>query len=340
MKYPEDATQAAHYLREAIPLMVKYNIQPNPRNFALWYGYVSKSKPDLIKELDNAIQKHDTCPPNISADLFRRYIIDEEVDFSNDIREQIADIVSSLSEKTGKTINDEHNYEDLLNQNLSLLQQDTGKSNIENVVHSLIEHTRQATVIAEDFRGEISKAHSEIESLRRDLKELSHEASLDPLTQIHNRRAFDKELQRLMSEAHTQQSPLSLIITDIDHFKKCNDTYGHVTGDKVLQSFAKVLSGLFHENGFPARYGGEEFVILLPNHNIESAMKLAEQLRKTVETMKIKKRGSDEQIDQITTSLGVAQWQPLETASSIISRADSALYQAKENGRNKALSAA
>ncbi len=339
MKYPEDATQAAHYLREAIPLMVKYNIQPNPRNFALWYGYVSNSKPNLIKELDSAIQQHDTCPADVSADLFRRYIIDEEVDFANEVRDQIADIVRNLSDKTEQTISDEQSYESHLSHNLSLLKEDSGENNLESVVQSLIEHTQQATQIAESFRGEISKAHEEIESLRHDLKTLSHEASLDPLTQLNNRRAFDKELQRLMSEAHEEQSPLCLIITDIDHFKKCNDTYGHVTGDKVIQAFAKVLSGICDNKGFPARYGGEEFVILLPNQDLEKAMQLAEQVRKTVESMKIKKRGSEEQIDQITTSLGVAQWQPLETSASLISRADAALYQAKEQGRNRTLSA-
>lgn len=339
MNYKEDATQAAHFLREAIPLMVKYNIHPNPRNFALWYAYVSKRNPKLNEELDKTIQQYDTCPPNTSADLFRRYVIDDEVEFAHHVQHHLSDIIGKLSSQTEKTLEGEQTFETQLEEGLKELQKSAEGGNVESVIHSLIEHTKNASKVAEKFRSEINQANSEIEMLRRELKELAEEASLDSLTQLNNRRAFDKEIERLLSEYANSAENLCLLMTDIDHFKKCNDTYGHVVGDKVLQSFAKVLDHVCSKVGFPARYGGEEFVVLLPDHSLESAEKIAEKIRATTESMQIKQRGSGEPIDRVTTSLGVAQYQPKEHAQEFINRADNALYQAKEGGRNQVISA-
>lgn len=335
MQYNEDATQAAHYLREAIPLMVKYGIHPNPRNFALWYAYVSKRNPKLNEELDNVIAQHDTCPAHVSADLFRRYVIDDEVDFAHHVQEHLSEIITNLSDTTEQTLEDEHNFESQLQKGLQDLQADSVSDNIESVVMTLIDHTKDASKAAEQFRSEINRANSEIDQLRRELTELAEQASLDALTQLSNRRAFDKEIQKMTSEATGNGKPLCLLLTDIDHFKKCNDTYGHVIGDKVLQSFAKVLNHICSDIGFPARYGGEEFVVLLPDQTLDTAQQVAEKIRATTQAMKIKQRGSEQEIDTVTTSLGVAQYLPNENIQDYIGRADQALYKAKESGRNQ-----
>jgi len=335
MKYNEDATQAANYLREAIPLMVKYGVHPNPRNFALWYAYVSKRTPKLNEEIDKAITQYGTCPADVSGDLFRRYVIDDEVDFAQHVQKNLSKIIGNLSEQTEHTLKDEQDFENQLQKGLEELQSGAVESGVENVVYKLIEHTKEATKTAQQFRGEISKANSEIDQLRRELSELAEQAALDALTQLSNRRSFDKEIMRLAEEAVANETPLCLLISDIDHFKKCNDTYGHVVGDKVLQSFAKVLAHICEGKGFPARYGGEEFVVLLPNSSLDSAVKIAEDIRIVTQNMKIKQRGSDQEIDRITTSLGVAQYQANEDIQDYIGRADNALYQAKESGRNQ-----
>ena len=337
MKYNEDATQAANYLREAIPLMVKYGIHPNPRNFALWYTYVSHRTPKLNQELDKTIAQFDTCPADISADLFRRYVIDDEVDFAQHVQQNLSKIIGNLSQQTEHTLKDEQNFENQLQKGLEELQAGSDDNGIEKVVYQLIQHTKDASKVAEQFRDEISKANSEIDQLRRELTELAEQASLDSLTQLDNRRSFDKEIKRLAAEACSNGTPLCLLLSDIDHFKKCNDTYGHVVGDKVLQSFAKVLTHVCDEVGFPARYGGEEFVVLLPNYSLDSAIQVAEEIRNITQNMKIKQRGSDQEIDRITTSVGVAQYKPHEDIQDYIGRADSALYQAKENGRNRVM---
>ena len=230
-------------------------------------------------------------------------------------------------------------YESFLEKGLETLQQQSSESDLKTLVGALLEQTRHTSRITHAFKGQIEDANREINSLREQLKSIQQEACIDPLTQINNRRSFDKELQRLIDEQQSATTePLCLIITDIDHFKRCNDQYGHVMGDKILQSFAKILSHVTENCGFCARYGGEEFVVLLSGHCLDEASKVAEKIRQTTERMQIKQRNLTEAIDTITTSLGVARYAAGESAIDFISRADALLYDAKEAGRNRVVS--
>ena len=138
-----------------------------------------------------------------------------------------------------------------------------------------------------------------------------------------------------MDEHASSGTPFCLVVTDIDHFKRCNDEYGHVMGDKILQSFTKILSHVSENTGVCARYGGEEFVVLLPNHSLQQASEVAEKIRITTERMQIKQRNLAEPIGTITTSLGVGLYAAGESANDFISRIDALLYKAKESGRNR-----
>lgn len=338
MQYPEDAARAANYLREAIPLMVKHNIQPNPRNFSLWYAYVSKRNQQLNDELDKFIEEHGTCSPDQSADLFRRYIIDDEVDFGQHVQTQLSKVISTLAQQSSAMSEGSGEYETFLESGLKNLEQQSSEEELKTLISTLLEQTRQTSELTNSFKNQIEEANQEISLLRAELKSIQEEASLDPLTQINNRRAFDKELDRMINEHADNNQPFSLIITDIDHFKRCNDKFGHVMGDKILQSFAKVLGHVCKEIGFCARYGGEEFVMLLPNHSLDEAVQVAEKVRITTTRMQIKQRSSADPIDSITTSLGVACYVNGETAIDFIGRADALLYQAKESGRNRVTS--
>lgn len=339
MQYSENSIQSANYLREAIPLMVKYSIQPNPLNFALWYAYVSGRNPVLNSELDEIISNYGTCPAEISSDLFRRYIIDDEVKFATQIRENLLNIIGNLSQQTEQRLKGERLFESKLLTALEELQTEAAGSNSQNIAMRLVENAQEASKMAERFRLELRQANTEIEKLRRELHELSDQVSLDALTQLNNRSAFDREIQRMTQESNRKAEPLSLLITDIDHFKQCNDTYGHAVGDKVLRSFAEILKRTSGDIAFAARYGGEEFAVLLPGIALDQAHQIAEQIRNSTQTMKIKYRDRSETIETITTSLGVAQYQHDEKINDYIHRADSALYQAKKKGRNQVVAA-
>lgn len=336
VQYPENAAKAAAYLREAIPLMVKHNIEPNPRNFSLWYAYVAKRNVDLNSEMDAILAEHGTCPAVQSNDLFRRYIIDDEVDFSHRVQTQLASIINNLSEQSSTMSEGNEKYDQFLEQGIENLQEHSSENDIKTLLTSLLEQTRQTAELTQKFQSQMKEAKQEIGSLREEIQCIQKEASLDALTLISNRRTFDKELQQKIDKQKSgDTNTLCLIVTDIDHFKRCNDKYGHVMGDKILQSFAKILSHICQDVGFCARYGGEEFVIILPDHTLDQATAVAEKIRATTERMKIKQRNQSDAIDRLTTSLGVALHRTGESATAFIDRADTCLYKAKETGRNR-----
>ncbi len=159
---------------------------------------------------------------------------------------------------------------------------------------------------------------------------------LDGLTQISNRRGFDEHLLMEWSRAIREQEPLSVLILDVDKFKTYNDTYGHLQGDKMLKSLAKVLKiALKRATDFAARYGGEEFVAVLSNTPLKGALLIAERIRNGMEKMIVP--DIDGNPTSATVSIGVACSIPTkdDDMSAFLERADRALYRAKETGRNK-----
>jgi two-component system cell cycle response regulator len=160
-------------------------------------------------------------------------------------------------------------------------------------------------------------------------------ANTDALTGLMNRRFFMERMAQEMARAERDRQSLSLIMTDIDHFKAVNDTYGHQVGDLVLQRFSATVSAAIRPYDFFGRYGGEEFVICLPGTDRLQAEKVAERIRKEVEVMETV-LPDDSQVVRITASFGLASCsgESMENVTLLIKKADDALYQAKNRGRN------
>lgn len=159
-------------------------------------------------------------------------------------------------------------------------------------------------------------------------------ANTDALTKIANRRHFLEDLNFEISRFIRYSHPATLLLFDIDHFKKVNDTYGHQVGDDVLRTVAKTCKDMLRENDLIGRYGGEEFIVCLPETDAEQALKVAEKMRRAIEELQLQHKND---YFSITISIGVAPLLMNDTISeaSIISHADQALFQAKSNGRNQ-----
>ena len=162
-------------------------------------------------------------------------------------------------------------------------------------------------------------------------------ATIDALTNLNNRRQFELRLWQEIATTKRQNNPLCAMMIDIDFFKKVNDTYGHASGDAVLRSVASIIKSTLRESDIPSRYGGEEFAVLLPYTHIDEAKIVGERLRKAVETtpIKINDEGSEVKTIGITISMGLAEFNKKETGEELFERADKALYEAKESGRNR-----
>ncbi|MES9873517.1 MAG: GGDEF domain-containing protein [Candidatus Sedimenticola sp. 6PFRAG7] len=164
-------------------------------------------------------------------------------------------------------------------------------------------------------------------------KKAQQTAMIDPLTGARNRASMDSTMRREIELARRHDSPLSIILLDIDHFKGINDTYGHLHGDKALSSIAQCAEKTIRESDLLFRYGGEEFLILLTNTGSQGANLLAERIRIAVEDV-THIPNSDQ---RITASLGVTTLQDDDDQKIIFKRVDDALYQAKKSGRNKVI---
>jgi len=192
----------------------------------------------------------------------------------------------------------------------------------------------------EQMNKQLIKAKISLESLTKELKEknslLDDMAHIDGLTEVYNNRYFQGALDKELSRVTRNSGHFSLVLIDIDLFKKFNDTYGHLVGDFVLVEFAKVLEQNLREYDVLARYGGEEFVIILPDTNEEGAFTVAEKLRRAVETHSFKDAKSTY---NVTASFGISWFDSGEEEKpdkkGLIKMADEALYEAKDQGRNK-----
>ncbi|MDB6050477.1 MAG: diguanylate cyclase protein [Pseudomonas sp.] len=173
--------------------------------------------------------------------------------------------------------------------------------------------------------------------LNRYQRKIDIHATLDSLTRLPNRRGFDLLALKAMQEARRESKPLAALLLDLDHFKQLNDSHGHLAGDEVLAGFADDLKSCLRQSDIICRWGGEEFIILLKNTDSVTAHTVAEKIRKLAEQHPYRFDGTSL---HITVSLGLTQWQANDTLHSLISRADRALYRAKQAGRNQICSEA
>jgi diguanylate cyclase len=157
------------------------------------------------------------------------------------------------------------------------------------------------------------------------------------LTGIANRRSFDERLKLAIREAKSSSDTLSLLMIDIDHFKKFNDSFGHQLGDKVLQLVARILKTSIKGRDTVARYGGEEFAVILPSTRLAGAATLGDQIREAVASRRIIQKRTGEDFGSITLSVGVSSLRSADSGESLIKRADDALYSAKRGGRNRVI---
>ena len=215
-----------------------------------------------------------------------------------------------------------------------------GLDDLRRIKTSLAEEVRQLkTMVEQKKRAEQQQLHSltgEVKELREDLDRTRNENRRDPLTAIYNRRALDEYLQGLIDQNQIKRKRFAVLLLDIDDFKAVNDTHGHLVGDQVLRAMAGACTDTLREDDFIARYGGEEFVAVMPGASLRAAHKRANGLCKAVAGTRFSLPADDhEEYLQLTISVGVTEFQSGDTMTSLLERADQALYQAKHNGKNQ-----
>lgn len=185
------------------------------------------------------------------------------------------------------------------------------------------------------LKGRLEDSYNQIQSLRSSLTQAQEIVLKDPLTGAGNRRQFDMSMEKAINDCVQKATPLSLVMCDIDHFKRVNDAFGHQVGDELIKMFARVIEGSIRETDTVIRYGGEEFAIILPMTDQDAARSIAERIRRQFESKRLTIRETNQKIGQLTASFGVAQYRSGDEVETLVQRADAKLYEAKSSGRNR-----
>lgn len=205
----------------------------------------------------------------------------------------------------------------------------------ESVVRFLVEENDKMIRANDNYQRQLVESAREIDALRAELLQAKAQNECDALTGVASRRHFDQTLALEVDKAAREGTDLSLVMADVDHFKRLNDTHGHIIGDEFLKQIAAMLEQNTKGKDCVARYGGEEFAIIMPATPLSAAAAVAEQIRTALAAKRWKKQKDGSMIGAITASFGVAQLAPRESAQSLVERADAKLYASKNAGRNR-----
>jgi diguanylate cyclase len=322
--------------------MVQRNIPPTPENFELSYNFISGEHAELKRAIGALIANGCKFDASVMTILHQRYFrTPKEDDAVAELGEKITAELDSVLQILEAAGHDHSAYgKTLSHASGELGGAKLGEGAIKNLIDQVIGATRAMEARSKTLEVQLQTSSREVSDLRVRLESVRRESLTDQLTGIPNRKAFDKELQESIESSIESGEPLSLVMCDIDHFKTFNDTWGHQTGDQVLRLVANCLSENVKGRDTAARYGGEEFVVILPQTELSDAVKLANQIRKKVESKKLVKKSTGDILGVITISAGVTQYDANESAGEFLRRADVCLYAAKHNGRNCVVSEA
>lgn len=330
----EDFKKSAANLKKAVPLMLKHRIATTPANYALWYTYVDNSDSKLNSIIDASLQEDQWISQAQNHAWYLEHIADKEQSEFFQFQQSLEILLNDAANSVTDTINDSQAFHQLVEKTFDELSQVNEKKLSFEDMMKLVNHmVSEANEIRQSTRYlnfQLKSASDEIVRLKQQLQEVQKDALFDALSGLYNRRAFDTDIATLVAN----QERFCLILVDIDHFKKINDTFGHLFGDLVIKTVAKRLSSALRDGICAYRYGGEEFALIVPNKPLRIARQFAEALRVGIDKIKAKDRKSGQYLENITASFGVAEYQATTSVKSVIENADKRLYEAKHLGRN------
>ncbi|HMA98376.1 MAG TPA: diguanylate cyclase [Wenzhouxiangella sp.] len=292
---------------------------------------------DELPKLDNAKQvERATSKRAKQFDVYiqrqNTYLLERESELRN--------VITLLSNAMALLNRENTSYHQKILDQGSNFERIIALDDLRKIKSSIAEEVRQLTTMVEQKKEaesqQLNTLSGQVETLRDELEKTRDETRRDPLTGIFNRRALDDYLTSLIDDNRLRRKSFSLMMLDIDNFKAVNDGHGHLVGDQVIAAMASACVDTLREDDFVARFGGEEFLGVMPGASRRAATKRAENLCKAVANTRFSLPAEDrEDYLQLTVSIGVTEFRAGDTRADIIERADQALYQAKENGKNQ-----
>ncbi len=309
-----------------------------PRNYEIWYAYATGYHPSLNQKINEVLQQNGRLSDTDLEQIHEAYLsptrLSDKIDtVGSQVMGEIEQVMAMIDAAAGSA----NSYSESLHDMSEQLGQSKDREGLRAIVESLVQTAKEMEVSNQKLEERLSASKKEINELQENLEAVRNESLTDPLTQLANRKYFDTSLEQAIAEARAKNEPLSLMMTDIDHFKNFNDSFGHLTGDQVLRLVAMSVKQNVKGQDTAARYGGEEFAIILPNTVLRSAITVADHIRRAVMTKELMKRSTGEHLGRVTVSIGVATLRKGDGIQALIERTDACLYAAKRHGRNRVM---
>jgi len=334
----DDHQRTMAYAEIALGQIKALRLPAIPRNYEIWYAYATGYQPSLNQQINETLQQRGTLTDAELEAIYEAFLAptrlsDRIGNVGTKVMDEIEQVMAMIDAAAGSATS----YTESLADMTEKLGQSKDREGLRAIVESLVHTAKEMEVSNQKLEARLNASKQEINELQVNLETVRNESLTDPLTQLANRKFFDNTLEDAIAEARARNEPLSLMLTDIDHFKTFNDSFGHLTGDQVLRLVAMSVKQNVKGQDTAARYGGEEFAVVLPNTVLRSAITVADHIRRAVMTKELMKRSTGEHLGRVTVSIGVATMRKSDTPQTLIERADACLYAAKRHGRNRVM---
>ncbi|MGE0799883.1 MAG: GGDEF domain-containing protein [Lautropia sp.] len=330
-----EQSSSADVLREVLKLMSVHASDYLPQTYALWHAFAQRSNAALVAALTPIVASGNRLTRPVSDELYRALLEPRSDPALDETRQMLMQAIDTMS----ATIDDAASSNARFTGHLTEFSQGVATCRtpgaLEQYITMIAEQARRSADELAHVQQKLQQNETELRQMNQDLAQVREEVFLDVLSGLPNRRRFEVAFTELSEAAQRSQTPLTLLLIDIDQFKSINDRHGHPLGDRVIESVGAAIKASVKPRDVAARYGGDEFAVLLPAISAAEGTTIGEYIRRIVERTRIPSAGQAAAVDGITVSIGVANLRSGESSLELLRRADGALYTAKRSGRNR-----
>lgn len=334
-RYTQDKAASAEILRLILQKIAAHPAALNPSTYAVWYEFLVGMNPALSEAMNKLLDQKGELTSALAQQFFDRYISEVDSSAHDAFRQNMQKLLDNMSRFAESTESETDRFSAGLQKHGEALNKGVDGPLLKALVGEIIQDTEVMRSSVESLQSKLHESKDEVEKLQKELHSARSEALIDPLTGVYNRRGFDAQMQKLMQDPEMRGKRVCFMMFDIDFFKKINDTYGHLFGDKVICGIASALKARVKGRDTVARMGGEEFAVILPDTPLNGAYAVAEQIRLSIAQSKIRRSEKQDAVEGITISVGIADCDIDGDWVGALSRADEALYASKTKGRNR-----